>query len=940
MKQVFLDWNQPALSAATDFLIRRYAAGGMIDLSNVIVVVPGGRAGRRLGEILLQKTETAGNSYLPPNITTVGGLPEMLYQPRFPFAGKITQQLAWTRALRETQADNLKKLVKMPPAKVADSRWVEIASMLQQQHRELAGDGFNFNDVLRVGQDLKSFGESDRWIVLADIQQRYLKLLDKLQIWDRQTARLKAIEFNECRTEQDIVLVATADVNRVMRKMLDQVTDKVTSLVFAPDALQDRFDAYGCLNIPAWQSATLDILDKCILSVNDASEQSEAIVHAIANFGGAYTATEITIGVPDETTIPHIEYAMRQAELSPRWGPGDSLERSRPIRFLRSVVDYLNEQNFDNLAELLRNPDVGRWLRGKHEEPNRLLVKLDRFQRNHLPSTANHFTARMDRTSVPAQAARRIADLLKPLTGADRLPGQWAPCIVEVLSTLFGSSQVDLENPVQRATLAAVDVIREALHELQLIPDVLAEAIPASSALLMLLSQTRGTMSPRFASEDSIELLGWLELSLDDAPAKIIASFNEGFVPSSIDADLFLPNSLRTQLGIDDSQRLYARDIYAASAIVASTPELRVVVGRYRGDGEPSLPSRLLFAADDETVLRRSIRFFADESNEDQPEWNGDAFPQRHRFLIPRLAKLPGPIEELSVTAFRSYLACPYRFYLQHILKLDEATDGYTELDPRSFGTLTHAVLEDFGSGPEKDSQDVAIIADFLDNALDERVKESYGRRVRPAVRIQVEQLRLRLHAFARRQVRWRDSGWKIHSTERDTKQIETVFKTERNEIRLVGRIDRIDRNEANGRYAILDYKTSEIGTPPDRTHRKRGEWVDLQLPLYRHFVEPLGSVEPVELGYVVLPNETSKVDFITADWTNEELLDADKVASRVVDSIRDEIFWPPTRPAPAFSEVFAAICQDTVFDRGNNLTAASSQNPDATRGVNQETSL
>jgi hypothetical protein len=273
-------------------------------------------------------------------------------------------------------------------------------------------------------------------------------------------------------------------------------------------------------------------------------------------------------------------------------------------------------------------------------------------------------------------------------------------------------------------------------------------------------------------------------------------------------------------------------------------------------------------------------------------------------------------------------------------LRLDDAHDAYVELDPRSFGTLTHAVLEDFGAGPEKDSQDETVIAEFLDHALDERVREFYGRRVRPAVRVQVEQMRIRLHAFARRQVQWRDSGWKIHSTEKDTKQVETLFKTARHEIKLVGRIDRIDRNEENGKYAILDYKTSESGTSPDRTHRKRGEWVDLQLPLYRHFVLPLGLREPVELGFVVLPNDPKNVDFSTADWTSAELADADTVAKSVVDKICDEIFWPPTRPAPAFSDVFAAICQDSVFDRGEAVSvAATSSAAQNAEPSNQESS-
>ncbi|MFC1758482.1 PD-(D/E)XK nuclease family protein [Planctomycetota bacterium] len=944
MQQVFLDWTQPALPSATKFLFQRAKSQGVVDLSQTIVVVPGGRAGRRLGELLLRKSNALGQGYLPPNITTVGGLPEMLYQPRFPFASKIVQQLAWTRVLRETSRKDLKQLVKDPPTRADDSRWVELAGMLQQQHRELAGDGFDFSDVLRVGKDIETFEESERWEVLADIQRRYLAFLDGLKIWDRQTARLKAIEFEECKTNRDIVLVATADMNRVMRRMLDQVADRVTSLVFAPETLKSRFDSHGCLNVGAWQGARLDIRDDSIVLANNATEQAESVVDAIASFDGQFAANEITVGIPDESIIPHVESVMRQSELNARWGPGSSLEKSRPIRFLRSVVDYLNERNFENLAELLRNPDVARWLRGKHVDPNELLSRLDRFQQKHLPNSADKFTAQLDRNATPTVAAKLISDLLKPLNGKDRTPGDWSTEIVSVLKTLIGAAKLDLEDPVQRTTLVAVDAIRDGLQQLETIPESLSELVPASHAILMTLAQVRSLTSSKPAEPDSIELLGWLELPLDDAPAKIITSFNEGFVPSSIDSDLFLPDVLRSKLGIDDSHRLYARDIYAASAIAASSRELRIVVSRHRGDGEPSLPSRLLFASGDEKVLQRSLRFFADDSIEQEPSVRFDNLAERHAFFIPKPLSGEHQIEKLSVTAFRSFLACPYRFYLQHVLQLDDASDAHSELDPRSFGTLMHAVLEDFGSGPEKDSQSPEVIAKFLDHALNERAKSLFGRRARPAVRVQVEQMRTRLHAFADRQAKRRDDGWRIHLTEEETKDVKTKFATDRNAIDLVGRIDRIDRHEESGKYAVLDYKSSESGLTPKQTHLKRGEWIDLQLPLYRHLVQPLGLREPVELGYILLPNETSKVDFSIADWDAAELSAADSVAARVVDAICDEIFWPPTRPAPPFSEVYSAICQDTVFDRGDAIdmrkgwtTGHGAGDPSA--ASNQETS-
>ena len=51
----------------------------------------------------------------------------------------------------------------------------------------------------------------------------------------------------------------------------------------------------------------------------------------------------------------------------------------------------------------------------------------------------------------------------------------------------------------------------------------------------------------------------------------------------------------------------------------------------------------------------------------------------------------------------------------------------------------------------------------------------------------------------------------------------------------LIGRIDRIDRNERTGELAVLDYKSSDSAKTPEQIHRQgrtsEKEWIDLQLP-------------------------------------------------------------------------------------------------------------
>ncbi|HEY1861050.1 MAG TPA: PD-(D/E)XK nuclease family protein, partial [Gemmataceae bacterium] len=136
--------------------------------------------------------------------------------------------------------------------------------------------------------------------------------------------------------------------------------------------------------------------------------------------------------------------------------------------------------------------------------------------------------------------------------------------------------------------------------------------------------------------------------------------------------------------------------------------------------------------------------------------------------------------------------------------------------------------------------------------------------------------------------------------------------------IELVGRIDRIDYHEVKRVLRILDYKTADAGEHPDKTHRKKGEWIDLQLPLYRHVYQALRLEAPtdltIELGYFNLPRKLDDTGVQLAEWGMAELEDADRVTCQVIRSIRASAFWKPVYPAPPFGQDFAAICLDNVL--------------------------
>ncbi|MGW8266490.1 MAG: hypothetical protein ACWGSQ_08985, partial [Longimicrobiales bacterium] len=65
-ERFFLGWDAPALPRAARVLAEHHAGPAGLDLRRVVVVTPAARAGRRLGELLLEEAEARGVSLTPP----------------------------------------------------------------------------------------------------------------------------------------------------------------------------------------------------------------------------------------------------------------------------------------------------------------------------------------------------------------------------------------------------------------------------------------------------------------------------------------------------------------------------------------------------------------------------------------------------------------------------------------------------------------------------------------------------------------------------------------------------------------------------------------------------------------------------------------------------------------------------------------------------------
>jgi ATP-dependent helicase/nuclease subunit B len=925
----FLDWSQTALLQVTVYLLRRYGADGQADLSVVDLVLPGGRAGRRLLEVLVEEAATRSLALIPPNITTIGRLPELLYRPQHPFADDLVQQLAWTHALKQTDRGQLQHVVARPPEEDDNERWMELGELLRGVYQELASDMLDFAAVASHAEELEGDQERRRWEVLADVQARYLATLDSLEIWDRQKARQVAVENRECHTDRDVILIGTVDANVTIRKMLDAVADRVTTLIVAPPERADDFDEHGALIPERWQEMEIPLRDEQVTLADGVAEQADAAVRALADLDGAYAAEEITIGVADERLVPHLERQLEECDVPARWGPGRSLSRTPPYRLLAEIGRYVSHgRRYRDYAALVRHPDMCQWL-SRQRIAAGWIGRLDDYYNRRLPSqVGNEMRDEEGRSGNRPSAHEKLEELLAPLFQGPQPLSAWTGPLSDLLLNLYGGRPLDREIEGERVTLEACEAINKALLDHGSIPAELMPRVSAEEAIRLALSQAESATIAPPAEEAAVELLGWLELPLDDAPVLVVTGFNEGFVPKAVTSDLFLPNTLRVRLGLLDNARRYARDAYAACVLAASHKTLRMIVGRRDAEGNPLAPSRLLFAADPETVARRALDYFADELPEEASRraLAGGLATRRStpNFPLPRPQPLPSPIERLSPSAVRTYLTCPYRYYLKHVLRLEAVDDLAAELDGGAFGGLLHDVLHEFGQSELRDSTDADAIRRLLRDTLDRLATEQYGERALTPIEIQIEQMRIRLDQFAEVQARHAEQGWVIERTEYDA---EVEIQVDDAPIVVGGRIDRIDRHRETGRRLIIDYKSGDAAKSPDEAHRKSGEWIDLQLPLYRRMVCGDETDDPVQLAYFLLPKDVARVGVSESPWTDAELSSADECFAQVVRGIRAGVFWPPAEKPPWGGDEFSVICQDFVLDKAPRTEDAPGEN-------------
>ncbi len=274
------------------------------------------------------------------------------------------------------------------------------------------------------------------------------------------------------------------------------------------------------------------------------------------------------------------------------------------------------------------------------------------------------------------------------------------------------------------------------------------------------------------------------------------------------------------------------------------------------------------FTLDDEILATRSIQLdevprarlsSVPEDEDDDPR----VFPDEALALVPpildgladsarewaeqRIARRPADLPEFhgrigtlparswSVSALEAYLACPFKFFAQHVLRLTEEPEDEEAMDSRRQGQLAHAVFEAFfstwqsaGRGaitPANLDQARAMFSDVVDRAVADLPEGEAGlertRLLGSSVASGLGEAVLRMEAERPVKVVERLLERRLDG------DLTTAISSGRRVVTLRGKADRLDLLE-DGTFRLIDYK---LGRPPNRGQA-------LQLPIYALLAE------------------------------------------------------------------------------------------------------
>ncbi len=435
---------------------------------------------------------------------------------------------------------------------------------------------------------------------------------------------------------------------------------------------------------------------------------------------------------------------------------------------------------------------------------------------------------------------------------------------------------------IEHAPLTYLHALTESLGELGIQSHL--ENDPAGQRIINVLNQMRAGLQQANPTMTWLDFRTWLGSALEQEEftpqnlpsavqlmnlkqaqycqfqALIIAGANKDSLPGTASQTPFFNQSVRQSLGLKSWPEEKAYNFYRFRCLLESANQV-LITYKSEQNGEWLAPSpwvtslanfadralKLNLQADSLGHLLAAHSGLTESDASKTPEQQTQPFPVLDQNLIP---------DSFSASSHKKLIDCPYQFLASYGLALKPSESITEELMKSDYGEKVHLILRAFHESvpglmkPMSHQLDTANRQQAIDHmiALSQQVFEKDLEDT-----VQHRGWLKRWLKTIPDYIDWQiqhQQNWSIYQLEQHQ---EALLNSQ---LRIHGRLDRVDQQPGTKHYSIIDYKT---GKAPTQKDIDTGE--DIQLISYASLLKPVSRVE-----YLSLDNGRVKTESFLED--------------------------------------------------------------------------
>ncbi|MDQ3072484.1 MAG: PD-(D/E)XK nuclease family protein, partial [Bacteroidota bacterium] len=307
---------------------------------------------------------------------------------------------------------------------------------------------------------------------------------------------------------------------------------------------------------------------------------------------------------------------------------------------------------------------------------------------------------------------------------------------------------------------------------------------------------------------DTLQIMGMLETRCLQFENVFILSVNEGILPAHNGGHSYIPFDLRKAYGLptpEEHDSLYAYYFYR---LIHGAENVYLFYNSETGkDG-----------TEKSRYIRQIENFLVSQNSRLKVTYRNYSLPLTHikaqEIIVEKDRNYFNKLIHKNANAgfspsfVTNYFVCSLKFLLQSILKLKPLEEVSEDVEGAVFGNLFHDLMYDLYApweGKEIDFQSFAGIRSKISSALDNLMNKNHsGEHLKSRNSLQIETIKVLAEKTI--ELDQNDAPFTILGLEKDVEHTLKNVEGALSEIKLKGRIDRID--DKAGAIRIVDYKT------------------------------------------------------------------------------------------------------------------------------------